>query len=285
MAGTRWSRVAILTVFFFESLFLQTVWAQQSPSPPADRVVLGASGSTLSGSSDSGGGGGSMGWLHDFSGSILAVGGDYETLDKAHWEFASLSGAWNIGVNSLFGEVDEGVGTVGLSTGLHHFNYQMEALGGSTTLWGIVTAELETRQIDIDTSRGNLPKLSLGYLGFADWQTTVSYAKSVGGNLGTEITALRIDRLSNGVPRLFAGGALGHVAPPVVNLQSETVQTGNTQFQQTVPSPRYREGFLGVSKAIAHWEWSLIVDYTRLEGIRRTTLAVACSIPAEGHTP
>ena len=267
-----WSLVAAALALLSSRSVLSQEISSTAPSPTTDRVLLGASGSTLS--AGSGGGGASIGWLHDISGSAIAVAGDYDTQDNAHWEYASLSGVLNVGAaDSVFAEVDEGVGTVGLSTGLHHFDYRMEVLGANATLGGKVTAQFETRQINIDTSRGNLPKLSLGYLWSHDWQTTGSYAKSVGGNLGTELAALRVDRLGGRMATLFLGGAVGHVAPPVVNFQPG----------QTAISPQYREGFLGASKEIAHREWSFVMDYTSLERVRRVTLSVICSLPVGKH--
>ena len=51
------------------------------------------------------------------------------------------------------------------------------------------SVQLEARQIDIDTTHGNLPKLGLTYLWTPRLLTNVSYAHSVGGNLGTELTS------------------------------------------------------------------------------------------------
>ena len=66
-------------------------------------------------------------------------------------------------------------------------------LGLSQNLTKKFSVQLEGRQIDIDTTHGNLPKLSLTYLWSPRLLSNISYARSVGGNLGTELTAARID--------------------------------------------------------------------------------------------
>lgn len=239
-----------------------------APTIPADHVLLDASGSVLISGRD--GGGASIGWLHNIPGSVIAVAGDYETLDNAHWEYGSLSAALNTKSDSVFAEVDEGAGSVGGSSRPHHFGYSMEVLGARAVLGSAITVQLETRQIDVDTSHGNLPKFTLEYSWHRDWQTAVSYAKSVGGNLGTELATLRVDRSGFSFATPFVGGAVGHVAPPVVNFQPG----------QTATSPQYRELFLGATTGIAHGEWTFLLDYTSLEGLRRIALSLTCLLPS-----
>lgn len=237
-------------------------------APSADRLVFSANGSTLTGAS--GGGGGSLGWLHDFSSAVLGVAGEYQTLANAHWAFGSLSGSVTSGGPeekwTVSGDAHVGTGDIGTAQGLRHFNYDVGGAGVSGTFGGKLTVQLEARQYDIDVTHGLLPKIALGYLWTPHLQTTVSYSRSVSGNLGTELETLRIDHYGRTMNWL-AGGAAGHVAPPVVN-----VFTGLTGA-----APHYREGFLGISKAFSRTDWSLLGDYLDVAGERRITLTVVCT--------
>jgi len=251
-------------------LALTVAWAPTAPAAPtSDNLVFSANGSTLTGAS--GGGGGSLTWLHDFSSGVLGVGGEYQTLAGAHWEFGSLSGSVSTGDSSakwtFSGDAHAGDGDIDTVNGLHRFDYDVEGADVTGTFGGKVTLQLEGRQYDIDTTHGTMPKAGLGVLWTPHWQTTVSYARSVNGNLGTEIETLRIDHFSHVVSWLV-GGASGHVAPPVVNLYTGT----------TGPAPQYREGYVGLSKSFTRSDWSILGDYLKVANERRITLTIVCTL-------
>jgi hypothetical protein len=232
-------------------------------------VVISGNGSTLTGAN--GGGGGSLTWLHDFSAGVLGVGGEYQKLADTHWAFGSLSGSVSTGSAndrwSFSGDVHLGNGETKTVQGVHHFDYQVEGAGVAGTLGGKVTIQLEDRNYDIDTTHGMMPKAGLGILWTPHFQTTVSYARSVTGNLGTELETLRLDHYGHTVNWLV-GGATGHVAPPIVNLY--TGETG--------AAPQLREGYVGISKAFVHSDWSLLGDYLKVASERRITLTVVCTL-------
>lgn len=238
-------------------------------APSTDRLVISGNGSTLTGAS--GGGGGSLAWLHDFNSGVVGVGGEYQRLATAHWEFGSLSGSVSTGSPgekwTFSGDVHLGTGDIGTSQAVRHFNYDVEGVGVSGTFGGRLTVQLEDRQYDIDTTHGMLPKIALGYLWTPHWQTTVSWSRSITGNLGTELETLRLDHYGRAFNWL-AGGAMGHVAPPVVN-----IYTGLTG-----PAPRYREGFLGLSRSFSAADWSVLGDYLDVAGEKRVTLTVVCTL-------
>jgi hypothetical protein len=127
--------------------------------------------------------------------------------------------------------------------------------------------QLDAQQYDIYTTHGALPKAAIGYLWSPHWQTTVSYAQSVTGNLGTQLETARIDHYGRTVNWLL-GGATGHVAPAVVNLYTGILQ----------PAPRLREGYLGISKSFAGSDWSILGDYMKVANERRITLTVVCTL-------
>lgn len=241
-----------------------------APSAPAsDNLVFSANGSTLTGAS--GGGGGSLTWLHDFSSGVLGVGGEYQTLANAHWDFGSLTGSVSTGNASakwtFSGDVHLGDGDIGSYHGLQRFNYGVEGAGVSGTFGSKLIVQLEDRQYDIDTTHGNMPKVGLGFLWSPHWQTTVSYARSISGNLGTAIETVRVDHYGHAVNWLL-GGAAGHVAPPVVNLY-----TGLTGA-----APQYREGYLGLSKGFARSDWAIVGDYLKVANEKRITLTIVCTL-------
>ena len=250
---------------------------ETSPVPPAaaaapatDSLMFTANGSTLTGAS--GGGGGSVGWLHDFSAGVLGLAGEYQTLANAHWEFGSLTGSVSTGSASakwtFAADAHLGSGDIGVYQGLHRFNYDIEGASVAGTFGSKLTLQLDAQQYDIDTTHGALPKVGLGYLWTPHWQTTASYSKSVTGNLGTQLETLRIDHYGRAVNWLV-GGAAGRVAPAVVNLYTGV----------NIAAPQLREGYLGLSKSFAGSSWSILGDYMKVAGEKRITLTVVCTLP------
>jgi hypothetical protein len=90
-------------------------------------------------------------------------------------------------------------------------------------------------------------------------QTTVSYAYSFGGNLGTRLTSARIDVYGPQV-NFLAGGAVGQASPSLLG----NVVGGNL----TLAPHQLREGYFGVVKPFpsVRSELTFIVDYQRLSG-------------------
>jgi hypothetical protein len=238
-------------------------------APSSDRLVLSGNGSTLSGAS--GGGGGSLTWLHDYSAGVLGIGGEYQTLANAHWAFGSLSGSVSTGGPrarwTFSGQAHFGRGDIGGFHGLRRFDYRVEGLGVAGTFGGRLTLQLSAKQFDVDTTHGTMPKVALGMLWTPHLQTTVSYSKSVSGNLGSQIETLRVDRYGPTVSWLV-GGATGHVAPSIVN-----IYTGVTGA-----APQLREGYVGLSKAFSGSDWSIVLDYLKVANERRITLTLVCTL-------
>lgn len=240
-----------------------------APAPPAgpstDNIVISGNGSTLTDAT--GGGGGSLTWLHDFSSGVLGVGGEYQRLANAHWEFGSLSGSVSTGNTSakwtFSADAHVGKGDIGQQP----FDYDVEGAGVSGAFGGKLILQLEDRQYDVYTTHGNMPKAGLGVLWNPHWQTTVSYARSITGNLGTEIETLRLDHYGHELNWLL-GAASGHVAPPVVNLYTGLAG----------PAPRYREGYLGLSKSFTRSDWSILGDYLKVANEKRITLTIVCTL-------
>lgn len=249
-----------------------TAAAPAAPSAPStDSVVISANGSTLTGAT--GGGGGSLTWLHDFSSGVLGVGGEYQQLADTHWAFGSLSGAVSAGSANdkwtFSADGHLGTGDTPTPLGVHHFDYRVEGAGVTGTFDGKLTLQLEGRQYDIDTTHGALPKAGLGFLWTPHLQTSVSYARSVTGNLGTELETFRIDHYGATVNWLL-GAAAGHVAPRIVN-----IYTGATGA-----APQLREGYAGISTSFGHSDWSILGDYLKVAGERRITLTLVCTLHA-----
>jgi hypothetical protein len=200
---------------------------------------------------------------------IGGAGVEYQSIaDEAHWRFGSLRGAVTGGEAgrkwSVSGEAHKGSG----ADNTHDFTYQIVALGGTVPLYRNLSLELEDRQIDIDTAHGNLPKIGLSYVWNPRLQTTISHANSIGGNLGTELTAARIDYYPGNL-HLIAGGVRGKADSVVVNLQPGV----------RVPARRLHQGFLGIGRRFSRVEVLLLGDYLELGSSERVTGTLSVTVP------
>lgn len=237
--------------------------ADSTPVPVSDdRIVLSLNGSTLPGTN--GGGGGSVGWLHNFDAATLAgVAVEHQVLSVAHWTFGSVNGSVTRDLGdarySFYGEAHEGAG----DDGPHAFRYSVVAAGIIGTYFHRLSVQLEDRQFDVETTHGNLPKLGLSYLVNPHVLTAVSYADSVSGNLGTHLTSARVDVYASKA-NFLAGAAFGQVSPTVLGLEF------------VVPGKSLREGYVGVTKPLPHSRGALtlVVDYQDLSGSSRVAVTL-----------
>jgi hypothetical protein len=237
------------------------------PSTSDDRIALSADGSTLTGTN--GGGGGSVGWLHSFDADTLAgVAIEHQTLFTSNWTFGSVNGSMTRGTGdarySVYGEAHEGAG----DDGPRAFHYSIEALGVVGTYYHRLSAQLEDRDIDVETIHGNLPKVGLSYLWGPRLLTSVTYSYSVNGNLGTRLTAARID-IYGATVNFLAGVAFGQASPVILG-------TVSNEIVALVPEHRLREGYVGITKPLPHLrsDLALVADYQDLSGIKRATLTL-----------
>ena len=245
-----------------------------APGVADPRLVLSTDGSMLSGGS--GGGGGSATWLGNFgSGATLGAGAEYQQIANAHWALGTVSGAVGLGripaASHLYAELHEGSGDIGPRA----FHYSLVLGGLQSEIAPGLSMQLEERRIDIDTSHGNLPKLGLSYRATLQALLSVSYAHSLGGNLGTRLTSARLDYYWRQFSTI-TGVTWGPAAPAVFDLLTQTVR----------PGPSLREGFLGASTSLGHTDWLLLGDYQDVAGTRRTTLTLMCTmhLGAAGQT-
>lgn len=237
--------------------------AGAADDPTDDRLAFSANGSRLSG--DHGGGGASAGWLHNFTPATLTDAEvEYEQLANAHWTFGSLSASSGFGSAgdrlNLYAEAHQGAGDIGT----RRFGYSVEAAGAVQSIGPRFSLQLEDRQFDIGSAHGNLPKLGASLAWSPQLLTTLAYAYTVGGNLGTKLLSVRIDKYSARVNWL-AGGAFGPASPAVLNLETGFVQ----------PGKRLNEGFVGLSMPMSHGKLTLVADYQDLAGTRRAILTLS----------
>jgi hypothetical protein len=245
-----------------------------APSTVDDRIALSAQGSSLTGTG--GGGGASAAWLHNFDAdTLLGVAAEYQALSVSHWAFASLSGAMTRGTGdqryTFYGEAHEGAGR----NGPNAFKYRLEALGVSGTYFHRLSVTVEDKQVNVESTHGNLPKLQLAYLWNPRIQTTVGHQHSFGGNLGTRLTTARVDVYASQMSFL-AGAAYGQAAPAL--LGQLATPTGPTGLITLAPHD-LREGYVGVVKSFPQLrsDLTLIVDYQRLSGGQGSVGDVAVS--------
>lgn len=214
---------------------------------------------------DEDGYGGSLNYLHYFTPDVIfGLGGEYQSIADSSWQFGSIRGALSHGERSsrftVVGEFQYGDGDdVG-----RNFSYQVGVLGLSQSFGTRVSMQLESRQIDIDTTHGNLPKLGLTYFWTPRFSTNVSYAESVSGNLGTRLTSARLDHYGQSI-NFFLGGATGEADPSVINLPVGV----------TLPVQDLSQGFAGISKTFGWGEMQLIGDYLELESSEKVTVTLS----------
>ena len=239
-----------------------------SPSPtPAEvadqRLVFSTNGSRLTGGI--GGGGGSASWVGGLgNGTVIGAGAEYQTISNSHWTLGTFSGALAPGLRThLYLEGREGTGDLGDRA----FHYSLLVAGLLEQLTSELSVQLEERRIDIDKSHGNLPKLGLSFQVTPQLLASISYAVSLGGNLGTHLGTGRIDYTGHSFSAI-AGISGGPVAPAVLDLNGLVV----------APGPQLREGFVGVGKPLGPTDWLLIGDYQNVGGTRRTSLSLTCTV-------
>jgi hypothetical protein len=236
-----------------------------------DRIAVSVDGSTLTGTD--GGGGASLGWLHDFSpGTLTGVAVEHQVLANSQWTFGSLNGSYALGPENqrfnLYGEAHEGGGV----DASHSFRYEIEAAGVFGTFDHKLSAQLEDKRIDVQFNHGNLPKAGLSYLWGPHLLTTASYQYSTSGNLGTRIEAARLDVYAASWT-FFAGAALGPASPAIFDIEVSAVNVPTDNI--LVRARELHEEYLGVSKPLSRWHSVLTVtaDYLDLSGIVRASLA------------
>lgn len=240
------------------------------PSVTEDRLVFSADGSWLTGGSH--GAGGAALWSHTFApGDVLNAGVEQQQIANAHWTTGALSGSLALGSDapaiSVYGEAHEGAGDIGQ----RGFHYSVVAAGLVKTIqW--LSVQIEERRIDVDTSHGNLPKLTLAFHVARPLLLSVSYADTLGGNLGTRLTTLRVDYAERPVTAL-AGVSRGQAAPAVLNLLGQTVE----------PGPQLTEVFAGLGRSVGRSDWQLLADHQDLGGIERTTVTLLCTLHLDGR--
>jgi hypothetical protein len=230
-----------------------------------DQLLLTVNGETLSGTN--GGAGVTVGWLHNFDAQTLTeIGAEHQAISNAQWTLCLLDGSLTRGDPdaryTFYADAREGAGDIGASA-FHYSVLTGGVIGTWSQRWSV---QLEDRQIDVSSTNGNLPKIGLMFLWSHRWLVAASYAYSVGGNLGTRLSAASLQETGARFNPLI-GVAFGQAAPPVVDLQAGLV----------LPGRMLREGYAGVSTALPSWhaQLSVIADYVDLAGTRRATLTVS----------
>jgi hypothetical protein len=253
--------------------WLLAPWAAHA-STADDRIAVSADGATLKGpaSPATSGGGGSLGWLHNFDAdSLLGIAGEYQAIGAAHWTFGSLNASKTFGPAdqryTVYGEVHEGRG----NDGKNPFDYSIEAIGVAGTYFRSFSAQLEDKQINVQTTHGNLPKVVVSYLWNPHFQTQASYSHSISGNVGTHLTTARIDGYGAALD-WFVGVAFGQASAAILLPVSSSALGAP---QGSIPARQLHEGYVGVSKPFRnHSELTVIADYQNLAGTKHATLTV-----------
>jgi len=231
---------------------------------PFDKLALSGSSSSFADTDDKGGGG-SLSYLHYFTPDMLAgLGVDHTFVEQSKLTYGSVRAAWGRGQPAsrftLIGEYYDGEG----DDNGRKFDYRVGVLGMSQSLTSKFSIQLETRQFDIDTTYGNLPKIGLTYVWSPRFMTNISYADSVSGNLGTELTSARFDIYGKRI-NIMLGGSTGKANPAVLVLQPGVV----------LPPSYSNEYFLGFAKPFKRAEVQLLGDLLEVSGSKKYTVTLS----------
>jgi hypothetical protein len=230
-----------------------------------DRLTLSANRSTISHADD--GGGGAIGWIHNFNADVIAgAAAEYETVAHSHWSFGSLSLSMGRGSSerrsTFYADGHVGSG----DDGARKFDYATWVAGMYQNVTRQLSLQIEDKQIDIDRTHGNLPKFGVQYLWTPRLQSTVAYSHSVSGNLGTQLGLARLDYYGNTYNLIF-GGTGGKASPDIVDLHG-VVTTGLT----------LREGFAGIGRPFGRTDLLLLGDYIKLGQTERITVTLNATL-------
>jgi hypothetical protein len=248
--------------------------ARAAPPPPAtDRLTFMGGGVDWDGAED--GGGGSLGWLHNFSSStILGAAGEYQRLGDTKWAFGTLSFALGLGPtryrSNLYAEVRRGGG----DDPTHSFTYSTYILGLVQNVTPRLALQFEDKQLDINQTHGNLPKLGVQYLWGTRFLTQVAYAQSTSPHsLGTKLWTGRADYYGKWA-NLIVGGATGQATPVVLNFQTGLPIAGTGL--NTI------EAYVGVTKPFSRVDVTLMADWLQLGDLKRKQLTLNGSVYLNG---
>jgi TonB dependent receptor len=237
--------------------------AAEVDARPPNRLTLAASGSRQDDVDD--GGIGSLNYLHYLTpDALFGLGVEHQFIEEATLTFGSARAAWGRGEpgskTTLFGEGHYGDG----DDNGREYGYSVYVLGVSQALSPQFFVDLEAREYDIDTTTGTLPKLGVSYLWTPRLLTYISYAKSFGGNLGTELTSGRINYYGS-LLSLKVGASTGHANPAVLVLQPDV----------TLPAQQSKQGYIGIGKAFKRGEIEFLADYLETGPTEKVTLTLS----------
>ena len=236
------------------------------PSSADPRLVSSGEGGRITGGR--GAGGGAVTFLANVGSGVIGFGPEYQDVANAHWTLGNLNLSDTLGQGnwktSLYADAHVGAGDIGP----HAFHYTIVDGGILASLGPVLGLQLEERRIDVDTSHGHLPKVGLSLRLTPQLTGSVSYARSYGGNLDTRLKTVRLDYASRAVTWL-AGYAWGPAAPAAINFISPVIGPVGRPL---------KEGFAGLGKSFGRTEWQLVGDYQDLEGTKRYTLTLTCTV-------
>jgi hypothetical protein len=256
--------------------------ARAAPPPPAtERLTFMGGGVDWDGAQD--GGGGAIGWLHNFgSGAILGLAAEHQRLGDTSWTFGTVSFASGFGSaqrrSNIYLEVRQGGG----DEPSHSFTYSTYIVGLVQNVTHQLAFQLEDKQIDINQSHGNLPRVGVQFLWSPKLLTQVAYARSTDSGrsttsssrgLGTRLWTARADYYGKWA-NLFVGGATGQ-SSPVVFEQGDHLPIPDTGLTT-------HESYLGVTKPFSRVDVTLMGDYLKLGDFKRKMVTLSGSIYLNG---
>ena len=216
--------------------------------------------------SASGGGGGSVDWIHSAGrGTIYTLGIASYAIGGSQWTYGRGGASFHPS-RRIFVHSQASLG--GGQSPDKSFAYQIYQadVAYEAAKWAL--PKIEEQYIRVGSTRGNLLRIGALLVPSTSTSFDLEYGRSVSGNLNTSFTSVRLDH-SLGRMRIFTGLVIGEANPAIFN-----VSVGGS-----VPAQNIREVFFGLVYYMSRYEFGPRADYLNLGGNSHTIIAFSFKIP------
>ena len=234
---------------------------------PSDSLIVAGQVDTIS--SGHGGGGGSLDWVRaNVNGTTLTAGVSSFSISDSHWSFGRVGGAIRLDERTIVqGQASLGSGR----TADAPFAYRLFNAGLSYAAFPTIYVKAEDQYVDIGATHGHLLKAGALFVPSTRLSADISYARSLSGNLNSELAAARVDWQTEPA-RLLGGLAWGRSVPDLLNID---VGTGSGD-------QAFREFFVGMAIPVSGVELMVVADFVNLDTGRKRTLTLSLKITLGG---
>ena len=208
----------------------------------------------------------SLDWVHlSGNGKTYTTGAEAHSVGDNRWAFARLS-------SPLF-EIDRFESRIGASIGGgktagERFPYQIYHASASYQATHQFYLTLSEQYLRLGEARGHLIKPGVTIFLNPRLTTELSFARSIGGNIQTQLVSGRLD-LAGRPAGFFGGVVIGHTSPEIVRIG----------FGNETPGQRMREAYFGIRFRFREIEWTVVADFPDLGTNRQQIYTVGMKLP------